>query len=437
VSLRTTPALATLLVLTGLALLCSPAEPAGAGNAPRRPAGSAAGEWPQWRGPDRTGISRETGLLKSWPAGGPKLLWKADGLGGGYSTPSVAGGRIFGMGYRGEDEVVWALDARTGKEAWGTAIAAANRRRKGYGDGSRSTPTVDGARLFALGDSGDLVCLETATGRLVWKKDLVTDFGGGVPGWGYAESPLVDGEKVVVTPGGRMATLVALNKLNGEVIWKAQVPEGDGAQYSSIIAADVDGQRQYIQFLRGGVVGVSAKDGKFLWRYDRPANGTANISTPIFRDNHVFAASGYNTGGGLAKLTTSPGGVTATEVYFTRNMQNHHGGMVLIKDHLYGFNGSNLACIDFKTGALAWENRSVGKGSVAYADGNLYVRSERGPVALVEANPTMYVEKGRFDQPERSSKAAWPHPVVAGSRLYLRDQDILLCYDVKQPAGIQ
>jgi outer membrane protein assembly factor BamB len=390
-------------------------------------------DWPQWRGSDRTGISKETGLLKSWPPGGPQLLWKAGGLGGGYSTPSVASGRVFAMGYRGNDEVVWALEVATGKGLWMTRVAQANYYID-VNDGSRSTPTVDGNRLYTLGASGDLVCLQATDGKLLWSRNMVREFGGNVPGWGYSESPLVDGDKVIATPGGRQATLVALNKTNGQEIWRAQVPQGDGAHYSSCIAAEVNGQRQYIQFLRGGVVGVDAKDGKFLWRYNSPANGTANCSTPIFHNNHVFAASGYNTGGGLVKLTASNnGGVSATEVYFTRQMQNHHGGMVLVGDYVYGFSDAmGLTCLDFKTGEVKWANRSVGKGSVTYADGHIYLRNEgRGTVALVEATPTAYVEKGRFDPPQRSGKNTWPHPVVAGGRLYLRDQDTLFCYAIK------
>ncbi len=387
-------------------------------------------DWPQWRGPNRTGISREQGLLKSWPKPGPSLAWKATGVGGGYSTPSVAAGRVFGMGYRGDNEIVWALDAKSGKELWATRIAKANRG-VGYGEGSRSSPTVDGKQLYVLGVSGDLVCLDTTDGKEVWHRNLVGDFGGNIPGWGYSESPLVDGDQVIATPGGRNATLLALAKKTGEVSWKSQVPQGDSAHYSSAIAAEVSGWRQYIQFMQGGVVGVAAKDGTFLWRYDRPANGTANCSTPICADNHVFAASGYGTGGGLVKLTNRGDVVSANEVYFTNQMKNHHGGMILFGEHLYGFDEAVLTCMRFTTGKVVWENRSVGKGSIVLADGHLYARSEGGPVALIEATPNGYVEKGRFNQPNRSGQNAWPHPVVAGGRLYLRDQDLLLCYDVK------
>lgn len=395
-------------------------------------AGAPAGAWPQWRGPDRTGVSRETGLLRSWPAGGPRLVWRATGLGGGYGCPSVRDGRVYGMGYRGDDEVVWARDARTGAELWTVRIAAANHN-VGYADGPRSTPTTDGDRLFTLGVSGDLVCLALADGRVVWRRNLVEDFGGRVPGWGYSESPLVDGDRVIVTPGGAAATLVALRKEDGEPVWRSQVPGGDPAHYASPIVAEIEGVRQYVAFLAGGVVGVAAADGRFLWRYAAPANRTANCSTPIHRNGQVFAASAYNTGGGLARITRAPGGegFTAEEVYFTRQMRNHHGGMVLVDDYLYGFDESNLTCVEFATGRVAWTNRSVGKGSLVCVDGHLVARGERGEVALVEANPGEYVEKGRFAQPERSSKNAWAHPVVAGGRLYLRDQDLLLCYDVR------
>jgi outer membrane protein assembly factor BamB len=397
------------------------------------PAETPSGEWPQWRGPERTSVSRETGLLKSWPPEGPKLLWKTTGLGGGYSTPSLAAGRIYGMGYVGADEKVWAISQDGGKPVWSYRIAGANSMI-GYNEGSRSTPTIDGDRLYALGVSGDLVCLEHATGKLIWKKNLVTDFGGSIPNWGYSESPLVDGEKVVITPGGKDATLVALNKTNGEVIWKSPVPEGDEAPYASAIAADVDGKREYIQYLPGGVVGVSATDGKFLWRYKQPANGIV-IATPIFKDNQVYASAAYNIGGGAAKLTTTPAGVTAEPVYFSTELKNKHGGVVLVGDHLYGFDDPRtLTCLEFKTGKTVWRNPSVGgNGSVVFADGNLYVRSQRGTVALVEATPVGYNEKGRFEQPDRAGKEAWAHPVVVGGKMYLRDQDILLCYDVKAP----
>jgi outer membrane protein assembly factor BamB len=338
------------------------------------------------------------------------------------------------MGLKGSDETVWALDAKTGKEVWSTRIAPGVTldARQG-GDGSRATPTVDGDRVYALGVGGELVCVSVADGKLVWQKSLVNDFGGNIPSWGFSESPLVDGGNVIATPGGNDATLVALDKKTGALVWKSQIPDRSRVAYSSCIAADLNGQRQYIQFLSDGVVGVAAKTRKYLWRYKAPASrGGINCSTPIYRDGFVFAASAYQNGGGLAKLTASSDGVKAEEVYFTKEMQNHHGGMVLVGDYLYGFDNSNLTCLEFKTGKMMWADRSVGKGSLTYADGLLVCRGERGAVALVEANPKAYVEKGRFEQPDRSRAPSWPYPVVANGRLYLRDQENLLCYDIKQ-----
>lgn len=391
-------------------------------------------DWPQWQGADRSGISKDTGLLKQWPKDGPALAWKAEKLGGGYSAPAVAKGKIYGMSYRDKDEVVWCLEEATGKEAWVTKIAA--KGSVGYNEGPRCTPTVDGNLLYCLGVSGDLACLDLK-GKVVWQKSLTSkDFGGKMmSGWGFSESPLIDGDRLICTPGGKTATMLALNKKTGAPVWKGVVPEGDGAGYSSIIIADFPGQKQYVQFLGKGVVGMDAATGKFLWRYNKPANGTANISTPLYHDGQVFAASGYGTGGGLVKLAKKGTAYEADEVYFTKSMKNHHGGMVRLGDHLYGANENILTCLEFATGKVLWEERKAGKGSIAFADGHLYFRNEGGPILLIEANPTQYVEKGRFNQPERSKAAAWSHPVIANGKLYIRDQEIMFCYDVKDKLG--
>jgi outer membrane protein assembly factor BamB len=395
-------------------------------------------DWPQWQGPDRNAVSKETGLLNQWPKDGPPLAWEAKGLGGGYSGPSVAAGRVFGMGNRGKDEVVWALSEKDGKELWATPLGPAYQQRAPQGkEGPACTPTVDGELLYAVGLGGELACLQVADGKIVWHKSLATDFGGKAPNWSYRESPLVDGDKVVCTPGGQAATLVALDKKTGATVWKSQVPGGPPAAYASAIVIDCAGQRQYVQFTQRGLVAVAAADGKFLWRYDRPANRMGiNITTPLCRGDEVFASSAYGTGGGLVKLSKDgQGGVKAEEVYFTKNMQNHHGGMILVDGYLYGATGGNeggrLCCLDFATGKVTWDQRDVPKGSVALADGRLYYRTEAGPVILIEPSPKGYVERGRFNQPGRSRAAAWPHPVVANGKLYLRDQDVLLCYDVK------
>lgn len=543
--------------------------------------GSFAGsfDWPQWQGQERNAVSKETGLLKEWPKNGPPLAWKIKGLGGGDSTPSIAGGRIFGMSHRGEDETVWALSEKDGKEIWAVRIAPAFTTSWPQSkEGPSATPTIDGDRLYVMGLAGNVACLQAADGRLLWERSLMADFGGRMPMWSFRESPLVDGDKVICTTGGRDTTMVALHKLTGETLWRNYVPDraGDaqnrdqsadrpnviqtdlllstldkdhdklisadelaaapsvlltldknqdgrltedevapgsapssgqarrrgpggvirmmkahsaidtnedgtldaaeiknaavalqrmdanrdgklaedeagmkhfgpqdtGAAYSSAIAIDLGGQRQYVQFLATTVAGVAAADGKLLWRYDKPANGMRlNISTPIYHDGQVFAASAYGAGGGVARLSKKETGeFTAEEVWFSKSMENHHGGVILHDDALYGANGGNgggyLACLDFKTGEVLWnekdsDKRRVTKGSVAFADGRIYYRTEEGPVVLIEPSRQEYLERGRFDQPERTDQPAWAHPIIANGKLYIRDQDTLFCYDVK------
>ncbi len=624
---------------------------------------ASADDWPQWQGPGRDGISKETGLLKEWPKEGPPLTWNITGLGGGYSGPSIAAGRIFGMSTRGEDEVVWALSEQDGKEIWVSRLGPAVRQQAPQGrEGPACTPTVDGERLYVEGLAGEAACLQVQDGKILWQHSLTRDFGGRMPMWSYRESPLVDGEKVIFTPGAQDAMLVALDKLTGNTLWKSQVPSGSGggpgvpgggpdrgpggpapgggaggpggrggassaavtgtkdpglftgehfamrdfsckvpngkylaklyfaetyegitgpgqrvfscnvqghelkafdiwakaggpnrayietvpvevtngefrivftaqvenpainaieiipqaeaatgatssaatirikagrsepftdssgqvwepdrgfeggmmsqmpsgsggsrggpgggrggrgggfggfggsgAAYASPIAIDFDGQRQYVQLTARALIGVAASDGKFLWRYDRPANGMGiNCSTPLYYDGMVFAASAYGAGGGLVRLSKDAnGGVKAEEVYATRKMQNHHGGMILLDGSLYGANGGNeggyLICLDFKTGEVLWDERDdperrAPKGSVVLADGRLYYRTEKGTMLLIEPSPKQYLERGRFEQPDRTQQPAWTHPVIANSKLYVRDQDVLFCYDLK------
>ena len=392
--------------------------------------------WPGWRGSDRTGVtSTETGLLKQWPEGGPKLAWKSKGLGTGFSTPSITGGKIYLLGTKsGGDEYLYALETTKGEKIWEAKIG----KETGGHPGPRSTPTIDAGFAYAISSDGNLICAEVMKGEIKWKKNLKTDFGGRTGNWAYAESPLIDGDLLICTPGGQGSALVALKKSDGELVWKSSIEGLKGqkraystAGYSSPIVTTIAGVKQYVQFLDGGLVGVDAKDGKLLWHYDAPANGTANCSTPLVQGEFVFAASAYGNGGGQAKITKDGENFKAEQTYFVKKMQNHHGGMLLLKDHIYGTGGGSLLCVDFKKGEIAWEDRSVGKGSVAYADGMLYVRGENGKVALVEANPAKYVEKGQFTQPDRSPQPAWAHPVIVGGKMYLRDWDILLCYEVK------
>jgi outer membrane protein assembly factor BamB len=398
-------------------------------------------DWPQWQGVDRNAVSKEHGLLQQWPKDGPPLVWEVKDLGGGYSAPAVAAGRIFGMGARGEDQVVWALSEKDGKAIWVTKLQPLPTQKQPQGkQGPACTPTVDGELLYVIGNGGDIACLQVSDGKVVWQRSMVHDFGGRMPDWAYRESPLVDGDKVICTPGGPDATMVALDKLTGKTIWKCQSPVKTGAAYASAIAIDFDGQREYVQLAQKALIGVAAADGKFLWHYDKPANKSGiNCSTPLYQDGYVFAASAYGAGGGLVKLSrTADGGVKADEVYFTKRMQNHHGGMIVVDGYLYGANGGNgggaLLCLDFKTGKVQWDQRldnRAPKGSMSMADGRFYYLTETGAVLLIEPNPKQYVEVGRFQQPDRSDATDWTHPVIANGKLYLRDQEVLLCYDVK------
>jgi outer membrane protein assembly factor BamB len=415
--------------------------------------GARADDWPQWQGPDRNAVSREIGLLKEWPKEGPPLAWKANGIGRGMGGIAISRGRIYTTGDDSE-YIAWlyALNELDGKPVWKAKIGrGGNPGNMIKPSGPRSTATVDGERLYILSQQGDLVCF-TTEGKEVWRINYVKDFGGIMPVWGFAESPLIDGDKLICTPGAADATLMAIDKLSAKPIWKCAVPEGptgdrgflgtSGAAYASVIAVDFEGVRQYVQLTATTLVGVSASDGKLLWRFDRASNrDRINCSTPMYQDGMVFAASAYNAGGGLVKLTKdTSGGIKAEEVWFSKKMQNHHGGVILVDGCLYGANGGNgggdLVCLDFKTGNVLWDGRSLPgrpapKGSLTLVDGRLYYRTEKGAVLLIEPSPKEYLERGRFEQPDRSREPAWPHPVIANGKMYLRDRDLLFCYDVK------
>ena len=406
-------------------------------------AAALAEDWPQWRGPGRDAVSRETGLLQEWSPSGPPLAWKAAGLGEGLSSVAIASGRIFTMGDRDGAQYVMALSASDGKPLWSTRVGPAWADEYG---GPRGTPAVDGELLYAVGTEGDLVCLESATGKERWRKSLVRDFGGFMMSmWKFSESPLVDGDRVIVTPGSPKAALVALDKHSGRELWRASLPDlgpkgKDGAAYAGVVVSNGGGVKQYVQLLGRGLVSVRAEDGTFLWGYNRIANDVANIPTPIVRGDFIFTSTGYQTGAALLKLAKTTQGVAAEEVYFleAKTMQNHHGGLVLVGDHIYGGHGHNKGfpiCLELAPGHVAWggEQRNAGTGSAAgaYADGQLYFRYQNGVVMLIEATPTGYREKGSFTIPG-VSKPSWPHPVVSSGRLYLREQDTLYVYDVRK-----
>jgi outer membrane protein assembly factor BamB len=382
-------------------------------------------DWPQWRGPERTGVSRETGLLRDWPASGPSLAWQADYVGAGFSAPTVAGGRVFLMGNRGLSEYVIALSEEDGGLIWATAIGPIRATGGGY-PGPRCSPAVDDDRVYALGLNGDFVCLNAPTGRIKWRRDL-RDFDGEVGSWGYSESPLVDGDKVLCTPGGKKATLLALRSESGEVVWKCSVPSLKMAAYGSMIAAEVEGKRQYIQALQEGVVGVSDA-GKSLWLHPIPPAGSATCTTPLFHDGVVIAPFQAGTVALTGLDLPSP-----QRRFFSAHLKNQYGGVVVIEGHVYGADDTLLTCLDEKTGERKWSERRTGKGSIAGADGMLYFRDDNGSMLLVEANPAKYIEHGRFLPGERSGEPPLPHPVIANGKLYLRDQQFLLCYDVKRP----
>lgn len=393
---------------------------------------ASANDWPQWLGAERDGISKEKGLLKAWPADGPGLAWKAEGLGLGYSGVAVAHGKIFTLGDLSDGNYVFALDEKSGKQLWSTKFGEAGAPGWGGFAGPRCTPTVDGDLLFVTGQYGDIGCFETRAGKAVWQKHLVKDFGGTRPEWGFSESPLVDGELVLFTPGGEQGTIIALNKKEGSLKWRTK-GFTDAAHYSSIIIATIDGVKQYVQLTDASVVGIEPKSGQVLWKAPRKGQ-TAVISTPVYKDDLVFVTSGYGVGCNLFKVTKEGANFKAEQVYANKNLENHHGGVVLIGDNVYGHSeGKGWVCLDLKTGKIVWnEKEKAQKGSVCAADGMLYLRAEggAGTVTLIEAGPQGYVEKGKFNQPSRSDKNSWPHPVVANGRLFLRDQGVLLCYNI-------
>jgi len=393
----------------------------------------AAPDWPQFRGPTLNDVSPDTGLLRDWSAGGPPLVWEATGLGPGYSGISLSGNHIYTAGDKGDSTMVVALNIADGKQVWAARLGKSNAPGEPRFEGPRSTPTVSDGVVITLGQWGDLVCHDAESGKELWRKDLGTDFGGKYAAWGYSESPLVDGDKVLVTPGGAKGAIVALNKKTGDLLWQTK-EFTDSAHYSSMIIEEIGGVRQYIQLTPESVAGVAANDGKLLWRAPRKGN-VAVISSPVYSDGLVFVSSGYGVGCNLFKISSADGKFSGEQVYANKVMVNHHGGVLRVGDYLYGYSdGKGWTCLDLKTGEAKWqEKEKLGKGSLVCADGRLYLRQEdrKGTVALIEPSPEGYKEHGRFDQPDRSPKSSWPHPVVIGGRLYLRDQDVLLCYNVK------
>lgn len=393
-------------------------------------------DWPQFRGPNRDDVSTETGLLQQWPADGPTKIWSYTQAGQGYSGFSVVGGKLFTMGTRDGSEILIGLDAAKGNELWiaklGPTLA------NDWGDGPRGTPAVDSGHVYTLGGDGTLVAVQAADGKELWRTTMDA-LGGKRPGWGYTESVLVDGQQVVCTPGGPKGAMAALDKATGKVLWQS-TQWTDGAQYSSIVPAVINGQKQYVQRSMTNIVAIAAKDGALLWQQPYPGK-VAMIPTPIVKDNQVYVASGY--GVGCLSFTIEPGNQIKMLYDETSSpnkvMKNHHGGVILLGDKLYGYSdGPGWTCQDFKTGELVWsEKKALGKGAIAYADGHFYCLDEStGNVALIDASATGWKEESRFKlDPQttiRSPKGhIWTHPVISNGRLYLRDQDLIFSYAVK------
>ena len=407
--------LAALVALLGLAV--SLPEPA------------TADDWPQWRGPQRDGVSTETGLADKWPSGGPPLLWRADGLGEGYGSVAVSDGTIYVQGTRSGRSVVFALDEADGGVRWERELGP--RLRDGRGNGPRGTPTVAGDSLYVLTGMGELARVALADGRVRWQRNILDDFDQRNIGWGISESPLIEGDWVVVMPGGDGGAIAALDRETGETVWTSGGLT-DRAGYSSLIAVDLEdgGEplRAFAGFTARAGVGVRASDGALLWSYREPSNRTANVATPIYSNGLVFYTSAYGTGGGALRLRVNGDTVDSEEAWFESSLQNHHGGVVLYEGHLYGFFGNALACVDFKTGEIVWRDRSVGKGSLTLADGKLFLVGERHVAGLAEATPVGYRERGRFEL-ENHGERSWAHPVVSNGVLYIHNWGELLAYD--------
>jgi outer membrane protein assembly factor BamB len=388
-------------------------------------------DWPQYRGPNRQGISSATGLLKEWPNDGPPLLWKAEGLGQGVPPVSIAAGRVYGLGYRDKDEYLTALDVKDGKLIWSVRIGPAVAEQSAMRWLSQRAPTVDGDRIYAFTAGGELICLETAAGKERWRQNYLKDFGGKRGPWGYCDFPLVDGDRLICTPGGNTATLLALNKLTGEVIWKCPLPEGDRATHGPVVVSEAAGVRQYVHQLDRGVIGVSAADGKLLWRYQGIVSASGNVHTPLVKDDLLFCSGGWGAGCALIKLVRGGGEFKVEELYrANRPFDSWLGGSVLLCDRVYTSEGM---CIELMTGKLLGRTKRPGnRVTMACADGHLYHRYTDNTVVLSTATAEGFQEKSIFKFPTSSKEPTWTTPVIAEGRLFLRDQDVLLCYDIQE-----
>lgn len=397
--------------------------------------GAEPGQWLQWRGPDRAGKCVEEGLRFRWDQQPPKLAWSASGMGSGYASLTIADGVGYTTGNVGGKQAVIAVDLAKGEVLWSRPVTDSVPKH-GY-KGSRCTPTIDGPRLFVVSSDGRLTCLSRRNGAIAWSHDFASSGGRMMSGWGFSESPLVDGDRVIATPGAPGAALAAWDAKSGRLLWKAAAPGNPAAAYASMVVSNAGGVRQYVQLMGSGLISVSAKDGRFLWRYDRIANGTANIPTPLVQGDFVFTSTGYGTGSALLKVKR--GGRGVQEVYFlkARTFENHHGGLIAHEGHVYAGHKHNEGypiCVRVSDGEVVWggDQRGVGRGSAAVLQvGDVLIfRYQSGHVAAIRATPTKYELLGSF-MPDYQEGNSWAHPVVVDGKLYLREQDKLMCYDLR------
>ena len=392
----------------------------------------ATADWPQWRGPDRSNVSSETGLLKEWPKDGPPLAWKATGLGDGVGPVSVAGGRVFTAGNVGEDVVCTARSATDGKEIWTAKLGPAAKEHGVMRWLAQAAPTVDGERVYAATANGDYVCIAADTGKEIWRKHFAKDFDGKKSTWGFCDYPLVDGDRLIVCPGGDKNTVAALDKKTGKVVWACPI-EGEYAAHSVLVAAELDGVKQYVVHMGRGLYGISAK-GEVLWKYAALSSGIANTHSPIASKGDVFFANGYGTGHALLKPAKKDAVWVVEEVYRQKaSYVPWLGSPTRVGDHVFINAMNGLVCLDWKTGGAVWEEK-LGRTMYTVADSKLFVRTQAGKVLLAAAGPKEYRELGQFAPPQADKgQPAWTFPVVAGGHLYVRDYDTLLCYDVRDP----
>ncbi|MEE8526256.1 MAG: PQQ-binding-like beta-propeller repeat protein [Thermoanaerobaculia bacterium] len=394
------------------------------------PAAAGADDWPRWRGPDQDGISTETDLLDSWPEGGPPEVWRTD-LGIGFSGVIVADGNVCTQFSDGKHELLVCFDAATGTERWRATIGKHWKNSYLDFDGPRATPAVAGGRIYAGSAHGAVHCLDLESGDRVWSRELAAEMGAKAPLHGYVLTPLIDGGRLYLNPGGKDGKgVVALNKDTGETHWTSL---DDPAAYAAPIAIDVDGRRQIVFFTARGVVGVAAKDGAELWRYPWKTAYDINAATPIYSAPYLFIASEYDHGSALLKLSAAGGAAEAEEVWVNDGMQNKISTSVLVDGHLYGFHRGFLVSVELATGEERWRQRGFGTGSVTVADGKLLVLGDKGQLALAEISPAGYREVSRADGIV-GGKRTWTVPTVAGGRLYLRDEEKLVCLDLRPVA---